>query len=1390
MSVTRHHDEWWSLMDISGPFLTLPVLERVLPQGLDPILTQKVKRSRSAYEEWIETIQSNGSESKQIHGKWIEMILSEILEFDHESLKSGKQASKQLEARVLEHDEILNPDFVVVNPKGISNAGKPRLLISAWPVDQKLNGSVKNKNWAASPIDRMTFLCRSTGVRLGLVTNGEKWTLVDAPKEETPGYATWDAYLWFQERLTLRAFITFLGVRRFFGEDTDTLERMLEDSVAYQEEVTDQLGAQVQKAVEVIVQALDKADIDRNRELLEGISPNRLYEASLTVMMRLVFLFCAEERGLLLLGDPIYDANYAVSTLRALLREEANLFGLEVLERRQDAWTRLLATFRAIYGGVNHTSMRLPALGGSLFDPDRYPFLEGRKLGTSWLDTTATPLPIDNRTVLHLLEALQLLQMKSGSGKTEGRRLSFRALDVEQIGHVYEGLLEHVAIRVDSPTIGLIGTKNKEPEISIDDLEKESAKGEKELLTYLKDQTGRSIRALRNGLEKEANEEICARLLMICANDNELFERVLPYHALIRDDVWGYPQFYPENSYMVTGGAARRETGTHYTPKALTESIVEPTLETIVYIGPADGKPREQWKLKSSAELLDLKICDPAMGSGAFLVQACRWLSERLIEAWGMEMDKGKFITVEGVTLDEAGDAEPMPESPDERLFIAQRLVAEKCLYGVDVNPLAVDLAKLSIWLVTLAKGRPFGFLDHNLRNGDSLLGIHEIEQLTKFSLHPEKKQTISIFASNIEAAVKDALALRKKLRDTPIRDIKDVQYMELLDQQARQKLEHIEHIADAMIGEALASGGNERTLETAIDNLSTWAAAYIEGDNGIGRKIFAEARKFLSIDLPEGKPPRKPFHWALVFPEVFEYGGFDGIVGNPPFLGGLRIKRTIGEHYHSYLLMFHENTNGNADLVSFMFLRAFKLLRRGCSLGLIACNTIAEGDTLKNGLQFICTHEGHIYRAVPRMRWPGNAQVQISIVHIAKSISPICYLNNSEVPFITSSLTASDTTEALPKQLIKIGLISFVGSYISGNGFVLTPEEANTIISRSTKEQMVIQPYLGGSELNKRINDTPQRFIINFSPKSEEEAREFSLCFDRVESLVKPHRMKVNRKRRRKLWWLFADQQAGIYDTIATKGLGRVLSITMTAMQFKFDWVSSDYIFDQTVVVITCQHDWAFALFQSSIHLEWAYRYGASFGSVAAPRYNPSRCFETFPFPETMNQLNNFGEKYHEQRHSIIQTHQEGLTKTINRFHDKEECCQSIQELRVLQIEMDKAVAAAYGWDDLDLGHGFHETKQGDHFTISEEARRKVLQRLLKLNHERYAEEVKQGLHDKKAKKKAKKPKKKGKVILFKSNKDQPSLPFRTIKEKIPMAAEDISKYGKEKDDDDSGEK
>src|SRR6185437_2648168 len=220
-------------------------------------------------------------------------------------------------------------------------------------------------------------------------------------------------------------------------------------------------------------------------------------------MMRLVFLFCAEERELLLLGDPLYNQNYALSTIREQLRAAADQAGEEVLERRHDAWCRLLVNFRAVHGGVRHDAMKLPAYGGRLFDPDRFPFLEGRQTTKHTKNTKeekqepSSPFScfscvswfVNNRTVLHLLEALQLLQVKvPGGGPAEARRLSFRALDIEQIGHVYEGLLDHTAKRAGEPYLGLAGAKDQEPEIPLAKLDEAHAKGEKDFLRFLKEQ--------------------------------------------------------------------------------------------------------------------------------------------------------------------------------------------------------------------------------------------------------------------------------------------------------------------------------------------------------------------------------------------------------------------------------------------------------------------------------------------------------------------------------------------------------------------------------------------------------------------------------------------------------------------------------------------------------------------------------------------------------------------------------------------------------------------------------------------------------------------------------------------------------------------------------------
>ena len=327
----------------------------------------------------------------------------------------------------------------------------------------------------------------------------------------------------------------------------------------------------------------------------------------------------------------------------------------------------------------------MPGYGGGLFDPDRYPFLEG----------VETIIPrVSNRAVLHILDALQTLEVDVPGGR-ERRPLSFRALGVEQIGHVYEGLLDHTAIRADAPALGLTGTAKKEPEIPLAELEEQRAEGEDALLGFLVERTGRSRPALKKGLEVVADPIRMAHLREACDHDQGLVDRVVPFLGLVRDDIFGLPMVFRAGAIYVTESPGRRATGTHYTPPSLTEPIVQYALEPVVYRGPAEGLPREEWELKSPSELLELKVADIAMGSAAFLVAACRYLATRLVESWERFPDD--------IPVDAGADLE-------ERELTARRLVAERCLYGVDVNPLAVEIGKVSLWLTTLRRDRPFTF--------------------------------------------------------------------------------------------------------------------------------------------------------------------------------------------------------------------------------------------------------------------------------------------------------------------------------------------------------------------------------------------------------------------------------------------------------------------------------------------------------------------------------------------------------------------------------------------------------------------------------------------------------------------------------------------------------
>ena len=504
-----------------------------------------------------------------------------------------------------------------------------------------------------------------------------------------------------------------------------------------------------------------------------------------------------------------------------------------------------------MHSGVQHEDLRLPAYGGGLFDPDRYPWLEGRP-GKDTSAAAARPPAVDDRTVLRMLRAVQYVVIGG-----ERRRLTFRALDVEQIGYVYEGLLE-LEIRTATETVLGLERPAKWPQKIKEDAEVTLAAAADLKVKDFTDRTRWSAKKIQAALDKPTADAERVSGLQRAVADSALAEEITPFLGLLRFDELGLPAFFPAGSRYVTRSHRRAATGTHYTPRSLAEEVAEGALQPLVYRpGPLETSDSTQWKPRPSTQILDLKVADIAMGSGAFLVAACRYLADRLIEAWLAEGDAEALAMDLHRTAGRVGaDAEA-----DQLELKARRLITEHCLYGIDINPLAVEMAKLSLWLITMDRERPFGFLDDRPKRGDSLLGLVSIDQLETLDVDAKEGRRLHHgtldFAEGWRMKLADAADLRRRITATQGVTMRELQGKKL----------------DAEFISLSFKVANEEDL-----------ADYVE--------------KNLQNPRPAGTVAREPFHWPLEFPEIFAdttNPGFDAIIGNPPFLGGQKISGTYG---------------------------------------------------------------------------------------------------------------------------------------------------------------------------------------------------------------------------------------------------------------------------------------------------------------------------------------------------------------------------------------------------------------------------------------------------------------------------------------------------------------
>ncbi|MGF1467081.1 MAG: DNA methyltransferase [Sandaracinaceae bacterium] len=1166
---------------------------------------------------------------------------------------------------------------------------------------------------ASAKFDRLLRHCR---VPVGILTNREVVRLVFAPHGESSGHLTFrlDDMASVGGRPILDAFVMLLSGTRFFGvAEEHALPALLAESRKRQANVTSDLAEQVFDALQILLRGFEAAAERDGHTLIDDAlqrEGDHLYQGLLTVLLRLVFILYAEDRGLLPVDHPSYAEHQSLLGLFDRLQADQGAYP-DSMSRRFGAYAHLVALFRQVFLGVDHEDLSMPPRRGALFDPNTYPFLEG------WGPAGAAPIvvpehradvrvpTVDDETVYRVLEKLLVF---------EGQRLSYRTLDVEQIGSVYEALMGFHVVRLPAPAVclrpnGVWMTAEGDLPAVADESLGEVAKSRR--ANWVKEHTGLS-KAQATKLVKALADEEGLEALRGFAVSSRKRERHLTEASA--------------GQLVLQPGAERRRTSSHYTPRSLSAPIVRRTLEPLLAcMGEA---PR-------SDLILELKVCDPAMGSGAFLVEACRFLADQLVAAWTRE---GKLEEVAA-------------QAPNEDPVLhARRLVAQRCLYGVDKNASAVELAKLSLWLVTLARDLPFTFVDHALRHGDSLVGL-SFDQIRAFHWKPEKQ--LGLAEQVLREALDEAIAIRQAILDLAGDGSPEAQrekerlLVDAADASRRARL-----IADVCVG-AFFAEAKSKAREAERDRRLGLVQRWLDGDDEAGAQLEA-----LQHQIRERLPV---FHWMLEFPEVFhaerpdplEDGKvnraafMDAFVGNPPFMGQASIVGTHGERYRDWLFELHTGAGGKADLVAHFFRRSAALLGSHGTVGLIATNTIAQGDTREAGLQPMLQNGWQVYAAVRSMPWPGEAAVTVAVVHLALGSPQVAaqppILDGTPAECINSRLRQGKERPD-PTKLSANTQLSFLGCKIGGQGFLIDSEVRRELIEANATNGERVFEYLGGQEVNSSPTQSPHRFVIDFAQMSLSEAERWPELLDIVRREVKPYRETVRRDTWRKRWWQFAEVYPSMRAAIAP--LDRCLVTGIVSKHLMFSFQPTDRIFSHRLYVFPLPSYTAFAILQSRVHEGWTWLLSSTLEERL--NYSASDCFETFPFPAAAPRtvhpdLEAIGERLYETRAAHMVDADEGLTTTYNKLKDPDCTDAPIVELRRLHEEMDAAVLAAYGWDDLEAPPYCPATPAEERAV--EAFSDAVIDRLFVLNSERAEDERRRGLGSSGKRGKTKKTSKRG---------------------------------------------
>jgi hypothetical protein len=782
----------------------------------------------------------------------------------------------------------------------------------------------------------------------------------------------------------------------------------------------------------------------------------------------------------------------------------------------------------------------------------------------------------------------------------------------------------------------------------------------------------------------------------------------------------------------------RSKSGSHYTPEELVQPLIKHSLDYLLEdrkkiitdhiarqkLTGANFRSQREELLKQ--HIYTLKVCDIACGSGHLLISGARRIAE-----------------VAACIVEEE-------EQPNPKAFqTAKRNAILNCIYGVDKNPLAVELCKIALWLEAYVPGQPLNFLDHHIKCGDAIVGLAHRSELENgiadeaFKTLPgDDKDVAKIFRdqNSKERKISAAKSLDYKVEfeKTTVNSVHETmaeyktfnRLPETTPDEIEQKARAYRRFIDGKGFSFLKAMADTQVAQFFVpknvankDLLMTDAEfrRILTGHQGWQDRKVAKAQ---SVALPN-----RFFHWFLEFPEVFnEGGGFDCVLGNPPYIAARDMKDKVGECSQLFIKSNYLPNFNKSDIVAFFFVRDFSILNTIGFISLIATNTISQGDTRKTSLEVIVDNNGIINFAKKSIPWPGKANTTVSLISINKGFSHLkATLDSKSVNIISANLEGSDTPTLRAIPLYKNKNITSIGSQLTGEGFKLSAEDANNYVLKSNKNSEVLFPFLTGDDINSNFNIESNVWVIDFMNLDISESEKYKELFSLIELKVKTERENGNDERGRKIWWQHLRNRIDIYTRIRKKQY-TIINAVVSKYPILIRY-SPFTVFSNKITIFDIDNIQETILYSSLYH-EWVYKQSTTMGASTI-NYGTIECFETFPFPQNLTtsqeqKLEQIGEEYHEFRRQLMLKMQLGLTKTYNAFHAKEiqesraknqdlegldkkamekqygkevwnlwnhlqktenacsfeEAVADIIHLRELHVEMDEAVLEAYGWN------------------------------------------------------------------------------------------------------------